>query len=191
MSARVVLAIVVGLGGILAGPQRVVLDPEDTRIEFTLGATMHTVEGTIDLVRGTVVFDPETGEASGEIEIDAQSAATGNAKRDRKMHRQVLESERHPRIVFRPTRVEGAVAPDGSGTLRLTGTLDIHGKSRPLEIAADVRRDADRSVATATFRIPYVEWGMEDPSVFLLRVEKHVDVTVEARVTIENVEALP
>ncbi len=27
-------------------------------------------------------------------------------------------------------------------------------------------------------RIPYIEWGLRDPSVFIHRVEKHVNVTV-------------
>jgi len=30
------------------------------------------------------------------------------------------------------------------------------------------------------FQIPYVAWGMKDPSMFIVRAAKEVDVTVES-----------
>jgi hypothetical protein len=41
--------------------------------------------------------------------------------------------------------------------------------------------DGERVEASGTFRIPFVEWGMADPSVFILRVEKFVTVDVTLR----------
>ena len=38
---------------------------------------------------------------------------------------------------------------------------------------------ADRMHATMAFEIPYVAWGMKDPSNFILKVGKSVHMTIE------------
>jgi len=180
MIVRRVCCILLALGASAAASaaERVLtLDPQATSVTFLLAATAHKVHGTLHLESGEVRFDPATGVASGEIALDARLAETGNEKRDRKMHEVVLESARFPRIVFRPTRFEGTLA---GGEAHLVGTLTLHGDEHPLTLVATVQIDGERVKATSTFAIPYVEWGLEDPSVFVLRVAKSVEVTVEA-----------
>src|SRR5262249_54960570 len=63
------------------------LDPAHTEIHFSLGDVLHKVQGTFQLKRGTLRFDPATGKAGGEIVIDVTSGDTGNAGRDRRMHK--------------------------------------------------------------------------------------------------------
>ena len=41
-----------------------------------------------------------------------------------------------------------------------------------------------RFTASTEFEIPYVEWGLDDPSTFVLRVAKEVQVMIEAEGTI-------
>jgi len=166
------------------------LDPEATTIDFTLGATLHTVEGGFRLEEGELTFDPETGEVSGRVVVDATSGDTGNDKRDRDMHAKVLESERYPDFVFVPTRFEGTFEPAGVSEVTLHGTLQIHGGEHeiaiPATVAVNPTEDGGRRLeATGTFEVPYVEWGMKDPSKFLLRVAKSVEVTVHAEGRIE------
>ena len=64
--------------------------------------------------------------------------------------------------------------------MRLAGTVSIHGSDHPVELVATVRRDGDRIVADAPLVVPYVAWGMHDPSVFVLRVAKQVEVRIHA-----------
>jgi polyisoprenoid-binding protein YceI len=161
-----------------ADPQRLVLDPPDALVDFTLGATLHTVEGQIRLTGGEIRFDPETGSAAGEIVVDATSARTGSASRDRNMHRDVLESERYPRIVFRAERLR-VLRRDAQGAeVELDGALEMHGQQRPLVLPARIGSTAEGVTIEARFRVPYVDWGMRDYSNFLLRVDRFVDVTV-------------
>lgn len=183
---QVVLALLAGsaLAALptVAGAETFELQPQETRVAFTLGATLHTVHGTLRARRGGVRFDPATGAASGEIVLDAASAETGNASRDRDMHGKILESAKYPEIVWRIDRVEGF--PRGetkSARVTLSGSLAIHGASHPLSATAEVAVGAGRSVtANAAFKIPYVAWGMKDPSTFVLRVDKEVGVEVRA-----------
>lgn len=156
------------------------LDPSSTELTFTLDSALHRVEGRFFLQEGEVRFDPETGAAAGRLVVDARRGETGNGSRDRKMHRKVLESERFTTIVFVPERFEGELPVSGKGEVRLSGTMAIHGDRHPMTLVAEVERQGDH-VRTATgFTIPYVEWGMPDPSLFLLRVDKEVEVRVRA-----------
>ena len=165
----------------LAAAERVLtLDPARTKVTFRLKATAHTVEGTFALRKAEIRFDPAGGPASGEIEVELAGGQTGNAKRDRKMHAQVLETETWPVAVFHPQRLEGQVAEHGTSDVVLAGTLSFHGADHPLKLPAHVTPDGSHASVDLEFSIPYVEWGLNDPSVFVLRVAKTVDVHVAA-----------
>src|SRR5215472_12156569 len=80
-------------GPLCAARERVlVCDPAQTRADFTLSASFHTVEGNFKLKRGEIRFDPGSGKITGQIVFDAASGQTGNGSRDKKMHRDVLQS---------------------------------------------------------------------------------------------------
>ena len=83
------------------------LDPAKTSVKFSLDAALHTVHGTFQVKPGALQFDPASGQISGAILVDAKSGVTGNGMRDRKMHKDVLESERYPEISFLPDRIDG------------------------------------------------------------------------------------
>jgi polyisoprenoid-binding protein YceI len=159
---------------------RVELDPAATSITFELGATLHTVHGTAELQRGRFVVDTETGETSGEAVVAAASADTGNNKRDRKMHSKVLLSRDHPSITVRAEKLEEDLSLDGESEVTLVGTMELLGATHPIRIPMTVSIDGASAVVEATWSIPYVDWGLEDPSTFVLRVDKEVAVTVRA-----------
>lgn len=163
-----------------AGEQVLRLEPGLTRIDFTLDATLHAADGTLPCVAGEIRFDLATGAASGRLVFDATKVQTGHEGRDKKMHAEVLESVRFPEIVFTPAKVESKVDEKGSGVLSLLGTLAIHGAEHPFVLPTTVRRDGDKVTASGTFDVPYVAWGMSDPSVFVLRVAKVVKVRFSA-----------
>jgi len=177
LGAAVLLTAWVGL----AEEQTFRVDPGETRVSFTLGATMHTVRGTLGVVSGEIRFDLDGGAAAGEIVLDAGSAETGNSKRDKKMHTKVLESERYPTIVFTAERIEGELGDVGAGWIALHGRISIHGAEHSLILEAEVERDGDRISGDFTFTAPYVAWEIKDPSTFILRVAKEVEVIVEVR----------
>jgi len=154
------------------------LDPARSQITFTLGATLHTVEGSFKLKSGAIQFSPATGEASGEVAIDATSGETGNNSRDQKMHKSVLESQNYSEIVFAPERVQGPVSLSGDSHVQIRGLVKLHGSQHEITIPADIQITGAQLTANLHFAIPYVEWGLKDPSTFVLRVEKKVDVAI-------------
>src|SRR5271170_179326 len=114
------------------------LDPQHTTINFNLGDVLHTVHGTFRLKQGSLRLDPASGKVTGEIVVDAKSGESGSGMRDRKMHREVLESDRYPEIAFHPDRVEGTVALQGKSSVRVHGVFSIHGLDHELTVPADV-----------------------------------------------------
>lgn len=164
----------------VAGELVVTVDPAATRTTFVLRATLHKAEGRVPLKSGEIRFDPATGRASGKLVFDATRATTDNDGRDEKMHAEVLESARYPEFVFVPEKVEGPFNNTGVSKLKLIGTITIHGGSHPLTVPLDVQASGSRATVKGTFQVPYVAWGMKDPSMFVVRAAKEVDVTVES-----------
>jgi polyisoprenoid-binding protein YceI len=154
------------------------IDPTASKIAFDFGATFHSVEGTLQMQGGSIHFDPATGAASGEVAAAAATAATGIVRRDRKMHEKILESAAFPTIVFKAERIDGTLNRAGRSNLQLRGTLTLHGVTLPASIATEVQADHDQIHATGYLTVPYLSYGMQDPSFFILRVEKEVSVVL-------------
>lgn len=169
-----------------AQQMRVTLDPATTQINFTLAATLHTVHGTFKLKSGQVQWDAATGHATGSIVIDATSGNTDNASRDKNMHNQVLESAKFPEITFTPSEIKGALNREGSSQLEAVGVIRIHGQDHDQTLKLAVAQAAGGTVETTTqFLIPYVKWGIKDPSTFLLHVADTVNVEIQAGASIQ------
>jgi len=156
------------------------LPPESTTIGFSLKATMHTVHGTASLDRADFTFDTVSGAASGEAVVVSGSADTDSEKRDKKMHSKVLLSSEHQRIAIRAESIEGTLELDGTSEVVLVGTMELIGASHPIRVPMTVTIDGDTATVDAAFSVPYVEWGLKDPSTFVLRVGKEVPVTIHA-----------
>jgi polyisoprenoid-binding protein YceI len=173
------LVAAIGSGAQTAG---VVLEfvPAKTTVTFTLGDTLHTVHGGFDLKRGRVNYNASTGEVSGEIVLDATSGHSGNSMRDKKMHKEILESAQYPDIIFRPDRVEGKVLPEGTSKVQVHGIFTIHGADHEMTVPVQVEMAPDHWTATAHFVVPYTKWGIKNPSTFILRVSESVEIDVHA-----------
>ncbi len=172
-----------------SAPQNVTLhlDPGRTEIHWTLGTTLHTVHGTFRLKGGMVSFDPQTGTAQGEILVDVTTGESGNQSRDSRMQKDVLESAKYPQAIFHPTKVTGVLKPGPTQSVTVEGTFTIHGVDHPLKLEMKVQVDGQEAVATTRFTVPYVTWGMKDPSTFMLRAGKDVDVDVVAKGQIDGI----
>jgi len=159
---------------------QVTLDPAQTKIDWTLGATLHNVHGTFKLKSGVVKFDPRSGSASGEIIVDAVSGESGNQDRDADMHNKVLESAHYSEIVFVPRHVIGSLAEQGKSSLKVQGVFKIHGTEHDFTLPMTVEKNGDAITASSSFPIPYQDWGMKNPNKPFLHVDKKVDVSVSA-----------
>jgi polyisoprenoid-binding protein YceI len=176
--------LVLMFAGIVAPPAHaaqtfvVELDPAQTTISFLLVGLLHDTHGTFKLKSGKMQFDPDTGAASGSIIVDVTTGDTGDSSRDSKMHSVVLESAKFGEAVFTPKQVVGSVAQEGASQVDVQGVLRIHGTDHNVTMTMAVTASGGKITAKARFNVPYAEWGMKNPSVFLLRVADSVTVEV-------------
>jgi polyisoprenoid-binding protein YceI len=156
------------------------LDPHQSQVTFTLGDVLHTVHGTFQAKSGTVRFDTSNGSASGLLVVDATSGDSGSKARDKKMHKEILESSKYPEIAFAPQHVRGQVLPEGKSQVIIDGIMTLHGQAHQTSITAPVEVHEGQAIADLTFVVPYVQWGLKNPSTFILRVNDKVDINVHA-----------
>lgn len=164
------------------------LDPATTEIHFILKDTLHTVKGTFRLKSGDVTVNAATGEAQGLIAVDVDSGASGNDSRDGRMKRDLLETAKYPLATFEPQKVTGFSASATTQTISVAGNFTLHGAAHPMTLQFAVTQNGASPAATTaatSFKIPYVAWGIKDPSIPFVHVEKEVTIDIAAKGTLQ------
>jgi polyisoprenoid-binding protein YceI len=155
-------------------------DPAKTQIHWSLAGNVHTTHGTFRFKQGHVSLNPATGAISGDLIADATSGDSGNGARDKRMNKEILESEKYPEFRFTPQKLEGPVSMAAHSTVQVSGTFLVHGSNHSLTIPMEVTIANGTVTGSGKFSIPFVDWGMKDPSNFLFKVDKSVEVQIEA-----------
>lgn len=152
------------------------VDPRASRIAISLGDVLHSVHGTFQVQRGKVQFDRGASAISGVIVVAASSGETGNGARDHRMLHDILDAPHFADISFAPQSYQGTILATGDSQIQVTGIFMLHGAPHPLTVPMQVHIDGANCTATSHFSVPYVKWGLKDPSTFILRVGKEVMV---------------
>ena len=176
---KLIFAVVVSFSAAFAQTERVQLDNTATHVNWTLGDVLHTVRGTFKIASSDLWFDP-AGKAGGRIIVDARSGESGSNARDSRMHKNILESEKYPDITLMPDRVDGTVNLSGDSTVKLHGAFTIHGGTHEVVMPVQAHIDQGKLTAKITFSVPYVQWGMKNPSTLFLRVKDTVEIEIQA-----------
>lgn len=190
--APLVFVLVLGFSTLIAHGQgssqrlHLHLDPASTEVHFTLKDTIHTVHGTFRMAAGDINFDPITGDAQGRIEVDAGSGASGNDTRDGKMKKDYLEVVKFPVATFEPHKVTGFNASAGIQTISVLGDFTLHGVAHQMTMQFSVASTGGQTTASSSFKIPYVSWGIKDPSIPFVKVEKEVTIDIAAKGTLKS-----
>jgi polyisoprenoid-binding protein YceI len=92
------------------------------------------------------------------------------------MNSDVLDVARFSEISFAPRSYQGTVAASGDSTIQVTGVFTLHGTPHELTVPMQIHIDGAALTARTHFTVPYVQWGLKDPSIFVLKVAKVVDI---------------
>ena len=143
------------------------IDPAHTAAQFAVKHMMiSTVRGEFKGVTGTVIWDDQdVTKSSVEVTIDAKTVNTGEEKRDQDLRSaNFFEVDKYPALTFKSKKVESA----GSGKLKVTGDLTMHGVTKEVVLDVDGPSAAvkdpwgnTRSAAGATTKLNRQDFGVK------------------------------
>jgi polyisoprenoid-binding protein YceI len=171
--------------GAFAQQQTFTANPASSSVGFALTGTGHEVHGIFHVSSGTIQFDRTAPKMSGNIVVSAASGESGDNSRDKNMHQKVLETERFSDITFQPQSYTGTIAGTGDSTIQVSGIFTLHGTAHDLAVPMQVHIEGQNLTAKGSFVVPYVKWGLKDPSIFILKVAKevHIDLNLVGTVS--------
>jgi polyisoprenoid-binding protein YceI len=161
-------------GTALAQHETLTIDPAASEVKMTLKTNHDIVNGTFHVQSGNFDFTPTS--IGGGIAVAAGSGNTGNGSRDKKMNKDILQVEKYTTVTFTPRSYTGTIAPTGDSIIQVTGILTLLGTPHDLTLPMQVHIDGPNCTARTHFVIPYVDWGLKDPSFMMWKAEKQVDI---------------
>ena len=170
----------------LHAQNKLTLDTTRSEVHFTLTDTLHVVHGTFHIQQGDISFDPATGKASGSIVVDALSGQSGNSMRDHRMTNDELKAADFKTITFAPTHFTGTFNSTGDSTVAVHGTFTLLGTPHEIDVPMQVQVNGDQLHAIGTFAVPYIQWGLKDPSTFMIKVNKEVQIDLSLMGTLRH-----
>ncbi len=172
-----VLALVVILGpAALAQHQTFAVNPDASEVKMTLKTTHELVNGTFHVQPGAIEFDRSNPRMSGSVVVLATSGKTGNDSRDKKMKHDILQVERYTTVSFEPKSYAGDIASSGDSTIQVTGMFTLLGTPHEITVPMLVHLDGAGATAKAHFVLPYVQWGLKNPSFLIWKADNDVSI---------------
>jgi polyisoprenoid-binding protein YceI len=177
MKSFVVFALAVILApAALAQHQTFAVNPDASEVKMTLNTTHEVVNGTFHIQSGSIEFDRNAPKMSGSVVVLAGSGKTGNGSRDKKMNKEILQVEQYATVSFDPKSCAGTIAASGDSAIQVTGIFTLLGTPHQITIPMVVRLEGSTATAKAHFAVPYIQWGLKDPSFLFWKADKEVAI---------------
>jgi polyisoprenoid-binding protein YceI len=164
---------------LFAQHQTFMVNPDASNVGFALTGTGHEVHGTFHVRKGTIEFDRNAPAMSGMIVVSAASGESGDKGRDKKMHGDVLDVDHSADVTFEPKSYQGTIAASGDSQIQVSGLFTLRGTPHDIMVPMQVHIEGANVKAKGSFIVPYVKWGLKDPSVFILKVAKDVHIDLD------------
>ncbi len=175
MKSFAVLAIAIILApAALAQHQTFVVNPDASEVKMTLNTTHEVVNGTFHVQSGSINFDRTASHISGIVIVAAGSGKTGNDSRDKKMNKDILKVDQFAIVSFAPKTYNGTIAALGDSTIQVSGVFTLLGTARDVTIPIQIHIDGSKATAKAQFVVPYVQWGLKNPSFMIWKADNNV-----------------
>jgi hypothetical protein len=177
MKSFAVLALMAMLApAAVAQHQTFAVNPDASEVKMKLNTTHEVVNGTFHIQSGSIEFDRGAAKISGSVVVLAGSGRTGNDSRDKKMNKDILKVDQYTSVSFAPKTYTGTIAPWGDSTILVSGVFTLLGTAHDLTIPMQIHMEGSKATARAHFVVPYVQWGLKNPSFMFWKAENEVAI---------------
>ena len=170
----------------LAQHQTFAVNPDASEVKMKLNTTHEVVNGNFHLQSGSVEFDRSATRISGTIVVAAGSGKTGNDSRDKKMNKDILKVDQYTTVSFSPKTYTGTILASGDSTIQVSGVFTLLGTPHDLTVPMQIHIDGSKATAKAQFVVPYVQWGLKNPSFLIWKAENDVAIDLSLVGNITN-----
>ncbi|MGA7318031.1 MAG: YceI family protein [Silvibacterium sp.] len=170
----------------LAQRQTFAVNPDASEVKIKLNTTHEVVNGTFHIQSGSIEFDRSNSKMSGSVAVLAGSGKTGNDSRDKKMNKDILKVDQYTTVSFAPKTYTGTIAPRGDSTIQVSGVFTLLDNPHDLTIPIQIHMDGSKATARAQFVVPYVQWGLKNPSFMFWKAENDVAIDLNLVGLISN-----
>jgi polyisoprenoid-binding protein YceI len=160
----------------LAQHQTFVVNPDASEVKITLKTTHELVNGAFRVQSGSIEFDRSSPKMLGSVVVLAGSGKTGNDSRDKKMNKDILKVEQYATVSFEPMTYTGDLALSGDSNLQVTGIFTLLGTPHEITIPILVHLEGTTATAKTHFVVPYVQWGLKNPSFLIWKADDDVAI---------------
>jgi polyisoprenoid-binding protein YceI len=156
--------------------QTFAVNPDASQVKMTLNTTHEVVHGTFHIQSGSIEFDRGNPKIAGSVVVLAGSGKTGSDSRDKRMNKDILKVDQYTTVSFAAKAYTGTIAPTGDSTIQVSGVFTLLGNPHDLTIPIQIHMDGSKAVARAQFIVPYVQWGLKNPSFLFWKADNDVAI---------------
>jgi polyisoprenoid-binding protein YceI len=152
--------------------KRFALEQEQVMLTYQAQVGRQQISGVSRAVQGGVEELPGRG-LRVKVSVPVRSFETGSAAVDAILAHAV-DTDRFPDVEFEGEAPLGKRA--GQFTVKLAGTLTVHGVSQPVSVPVKVVRDGQLFFVQASFAVDLAAFGLQAPSLGSLEVSPRLQI---------------
>lgn len=158
------------------------LNDANAKVSFTVDSTWHTVKGATSGLEGRIwLEDPaDINSLRAEISLPVSNFDTDGESRDERM-REVLHAPQFSSVSLQVKSVKKLCRPslilsEHPCQVFLDSELKIRDVNKTLVISAKITKDNDGYWVRGSFPLLWSDYGVEDPSIIIAKLDKTVNV---------------
>ncbi len=142
-----------------AGAEKLVISPENSKVEFVAAKVTRSHQGSFKQFSGTIDFVSNSVEHS-RVTIDIDTGSVVTDENDLTAHLKTadfFDVVKYPKATFVSTKIEPG---NGGATQSVTGNLDLHGVRKSITFPATIQVAPDSVAVNAEFAINRKDFGI-------------------------------